>query len=108
MLAMRLYEIFSKINKVLFLPKKVTLSFENIIFCEFFNTNIKGTLRLPEFQFLSLFSFFFPIEFCCLCRIELIYILAQSLFNRLSLINNKATGLPLRDVVLVFTEILKG
>ena len=105
---MRLYEIFTKINKVLFLTKKVTLSFENIIFCEFFNTNIKETLRLPEFHFLSLFAFFSRIEFCCLCRIELIYIIAQSLFNRLSLINDKATGLPLRDVVLVFTEILKG
>jgi len=74
----------------------------------FLNTNIKGTLRLPEFHFLSLFAFFPPIEFCCLCRIELIYIIAQSLFNRLSLINDKATGLPLRDIVLLFAEFLKG
>ena len=74
----------------------------------FLNTNIKGTLRLPEFYFLSLFSFFSPIEFCCLCRIELTYIIAHSVLNRLSLINDKATGLPLRDIVLVFTEILKG
>ena len=78
------------------------------VLCVFLSTNIKGALRLPEFHFLSLFAFFSRIEFCCLCRIELIFIIAQSLLNRLSLINDEASGLPLRDIVLVFTEILKG
>ena len=72
----------------------------------FLNTNIKGTLRLPEFHFLSLFAFFSRIEFCCLCRIELIFVIAHSLLIRLSLTNDEASGLPLRDIVLVFTEIL--
>jgi hypothetical protein len=42
MLAMRLYEIFTKINNTIHFVKKFDLYAKNTVF---FDTNIKGTLR---------------------------------------------------------------